>query len=182
MSEFSDSYQLKSSTTTDGLSLLRRAGLDGYVFPAENGWVTILAEGPMFEPNNQLIESNVGVLLHYMYAEDYGWSVEVYQGPDLVTQHECEWEPRLNVVNKLDVEAADRVLGSALCSFDTARLRMLLDPEDLDQVAKLEPAKAFAEAVGLTHFEWLSFEYIYGDIERGQALPEGVIAVLERDA
>jgi hypothetical protein len=182
MSEFSDSYQLKSSTTSDGVSLLRRAGLDGYVFPAENGWVTILADGPMFEPNDQLIDNNVGVLLHYMYAEDHGWSVEVYQGLDLVTQHECEWDPRLNVVHKLDADAADRVLGSSLSSVGAERLRMMLDPTNIDEVFELEPARAFAEAVGLTHFEWLSFAYIYGDMERGQAVPEGVIEVSQRDA
>lgn len=52
MSEFSDSYHLRSNNQQDGVDLLRAAGLRGYVFPPENGWVTVVAEGEEFDPTS----------------------------------------------------------------------------------------------------------------------------------
>ena len=44
MSEFSESYHLRSERQDDAVELLRRAKLKGYVYPPTSGWVTFLAE------------------------------------------------------------------------------------------------------------------------------------------
>ncbi len=57
MSESSDSYHLRSETVEEGVELLHRAHLCGFVFPANNGWVSILPGGEAFEPNKKLPEA-----------------------------------------------------------------------------------------------------------------------------
>src|SRR4029453_6269757 len=42
MSEFSESYHLEADDQHDGLQLLQRANLDGFVFPPQHAWGTII--------------------------------------------------------------------------------------------------------------------------------------------
>ena len=51
MSEFSESYHLRSERQEDAVELLRRAKLKGYVYQPVSGWVTFLAEQGVFEPS-----------------------------------------------------------------------------------------------------------------------------------
>lgn len=43
MSEFSESFHLRSEDRADGVDLLRRAKTTGYVFEPRDGWVTVLS-------------------------------------------------------------------------------------------------------------------------------------------
>ena len=51
MSEFSESYHLRSERADDAIELLRRAKRKGYVYQPINGWITFLAEEGVFEPD-----------------------------------------------------------------------------------------------------------------------------------
>ena len=51
MSEFSESYHLRSERAQDAIDILKSAGKKGYVYEPINGWVTFLPEGGVFEPD-----------------------------------------------------------------------------------------------------------------------------------
>ncbi|EBK2060064.1 hypothetical protein AAL85_25075, partial [Salmonella enterica subsp. enterica serovar Typhi] len=73
MSEFSESYYLFSLDQNDGIKLLKKAWLRGFVYPSSYNWVTIVPSGRSFQPNKRLINKNKGVLVHLINAEDHGW-------------------------------------------------------------------------------------------------------------
>jgi hypothetical protein len=177
MSEFSDSYHLKDATAEDAIQLLHRAGLRGFVFPEANGWVTVLPEGDPFYPNQQLIETNQGVLLHFVNGEDHGWGFEVYEGARVAAAYMCEWEGAVQVRQSLDLPELERVLGPVLSSLDSERRREILNPVDHKEVFSAQPAAGLAEAVGLTNYSWISFEYLMRDREFGEESPFGAVFV-----
>lgn len=80
MSEYSESYYLRSEEQNEGVQLLERARLHGYVFPPSGGWVQILADGPKVVPNIRLLGVNSGILLHYVVPDGVSVSLEVYEG------------------------------------------------------------------------------------------------------
>jgi hypothetical protein len=73
MSEFSESYHLEADDQQAGLHLLQRARLEGFVFPPERGWVSILPRSEFGETPDALVEANQRWLLHYLLDQDAGW-------------------------------------------------------------------------------------------------------------
>lgn len=78
MSEFSESYLLRSDHAEDAIVLLRRAKVKGFVYQPANGWVTFVSEGGSFEPDQRIIASTQQPLLHYASAEDHGWGFVLF--------------------------------------------------------------------------------------------------------
>ena len=113
MSEFSESYHLEADTQQDGIRLLQRAGLTGWVFPpkrhwpATRGWVTILPRSTFGEPPAALIEANEGWLLHYLLDQDAGWMFAAYTGPVLTSRYECRWLDWSDPQNRIKTDASD---------------------------------------------------------------------------
>ena len=97
MSEFSESYHLRGSDINEAAALLRRAGLKGYVFPPSNGWISFVAEQNSFEPDPRVVVKNTGTLLHYVSAEDHGWSFALFEGADLACGYGCNWDEDVQV-------------------------------------------------------------------------------------
>ena len=158
MSEFSESFHLRSDSQQNGEDLLRRAGLTGAVFSPVRGWVTVVPESEMYEAVDQIVASNQGLLLHYLYAEDHGWQFEVYEGSSTICKYECGWDAEL-AIN--DSEMNQSVLVPLLVEESCERaLESILHPADLDAVIMDPPAYRFANVVGLEHYEWLSGGYL----------------------
>jgi hypothetical protein len=187
MSEFSDSYHLRAESLEDGVGLLRAAGLRGYVFPPENGWVTVLPEGEPFDPNQALIAAAPGVLLHYVHAADHGWGFELYRGGKAVARYEAEWENSIRIPrDETDPAVLDELLGDGFRALTAEERRALLKPTD-DELwtallardeNNLRPPERFAEAVGLTNYFWLSFDYLEDDYDDEPEYAErGVVRV-----
>ncbi|MHC4158697.1 MAG: hypothetical protein ACYSSO_06430, partial [Planctomycetota bacterium] len=88
MSEFSESFHLRSNSQQNGEDLLKRAGLKGAVFSPVRGWVTVVPESELYEAVDQMVGANQRVLLHYLYAEDHGWQFEVYEGSSAICKYE----------------------------------------------------------------------------------------------
>lgn len=184
MSEFSDSYHIRSDNQQDGVDLLRAAGLQGYVFPAENGWVTVVAEGEAFEPNQRLIRAAPGVLLHYVSAEDHGWAFELYRAGKTLSSYEAEWDHDIRVTrDEIDRDILGEHLGDGIRGLDDLAYRRLFYPtfdefmglalEDGEQLAD-----RFAEAAGLTNYSWLSYHYVDSDYDDDPELAaQGVVRV-----
>lgn len=184
MSEFSESYHLRASELQEGVDLLRRAGLGGYVFPPENGWVTILPEGEIFEPNQRLVRASTGVLLHYMHAADHGWGFALYRDGQRIAGYEAEWDNDFRVtVDEMDRAMLGGVLGDGFRGLGDAEYQSLFRPsfdEFMEGVISGEDALAdrFAEAAGLTNYSWLSYDYVDGDYDDDPELADqGVVRV-----
>lgn len=65
MSDFSAAYHLKANNQQDGVDLLKRAGVSGYVFEPVNGWVTFVTQIDTFSPDSKISDHNSGVLLFF---------------------------------------------------------------------------------------------------------------------
>jgi len=164
MSEFSESFHLRSDSQQDGEELLRRAGLSGAVFSAVRGWVTVVPESELYAAVDKMAASNEGLLLHYLYAEDHGWQFALYKNNSIICQYECGWEEELAID---DSGLNQEVLVSVL--IDESREKVLediLNPADLNAVIMDPPAYRFANLLGLEHYEWLSGGYLDGIEER----------------
>ena len=159
MSEFSESYHLRSERAEDAIELLQRAKRKGYVYQPTNGWVTFLAEEGNFGPEERIVAAAKQPLLHYVSAEDHGWSFALFDGGKAVSAYQCQWEDDIQADDsQYSREALLRVAPSA----QLEDFEQHLHP-DLDEVSDIEPSKVFAQAVGLEHFEWLSYDYMARD-------------------
>ncbi len=184
MSEFSDSYHLRADDQQAGVDLVRKAGLDGYVFPAENGWVAVVAGGEAFEPNHRLIEASAGVLLHYMNAPDTGWGFELYRDGQRLARYEAEWDHDLRVtVDEVDRTVLQDALGDGFRDLNVEDYRRIFHPtfDELMEgtIADEDPlAERFAEVAGLTNVSWVSYHYVDSDYDDDPDLAaDGVVRV-----
>jgi hypothetical protein len=96
VSEFSDSFHLRTNDSADAIALLRAAGVPGSVFPAKTGWVSFVFERGMRVGTNELADrvfaANKGLLVDYAYAADHGCWVSVYRGPERVARLRVSFE------------------------------------------------------------------------------------------
>lgn len=170
MSEFSESYHLRSENAQDAIDLLKRAGRKGYVYEPIHGWVTFVAEENDFEPNEQIVAAAKHPLLHYVSCEDHGWSFVLFNGTDMVTAYHCDW----NYDYKVDDSRYSR--EALLKLIPTAHLDEFENwtpPDDPQELFAAEPAKLFAQAIGLEHYDWLSYDYMEADFsESPEDFPE----------
>jgi hypothetical protein len=180
MSEFSESYHLEADDQQAGLHLLQRARLEGFVFPPERGWVSILPRSEFGETPDALVEANQRWLLHYLLDQDAGWMFAVYNGPILASCYECRWldlrtwDSRITVdASGVDVEVMWALAQRHGHHPQLLQLQRILHPrivrrtdqqtdehyddfadwpagETLDNVAY-----AFARLLALPHYQWL---------------------------
>lgn len=174
MSEFSESYHLRGSSRRDAVALLGRAGLAGYVFPALDGWVSLVAEGEPFKPNRRLIAANHGVLLRWVYGDDHGWEFNVFEAKKAIIKYQCTWDEEIEISGKVNLAELEQVFDSELPALAGEEGVRLFYPSSMQQLIDAKPAYAFAAAVGLTNYRWLAYDYIASDAKRGHPLPPGV--------
>ncbi|MCR2803881.1 hypothetical protein [Paenibacillus soyae] len=167
MSEFTECYYLYSSNQNDGVKLLKKAWLRGYVYPAGQHWVTILPSGRPFRPNKRLIGQNKGVLLHLLHAEDHGWQLSVYEGRKRTFHYTCEWEEELSI----DQEEYDRHKMVELINRNPYKIKSVTPLDitkifyvtDYEDIIERNPVHQIAELLRLEHYEWLSYDYMQRD-------------------
>jgi len=174
MSEFSENYHLRGTSRRDAIALLERAGLTGYVFPALDGWVSFVAEGEPFKPNQELIAANEGVLLRWVYADDHGWAFDCFKARKRLLSYECSWDEDIQIPSKIKHAEIERALGMELPALAGDAGAQILYPDSIEQLIELKPAYAFAKAVGLPNYRWLAYDYLARDEERGHPIPPGV--------
>jgi len=168
MSECCDSYHLRSGDEKDGVELLKRAGLAGFVYPHADGWVTLVAEGSEMMPNEDLISANCKIMIQFVSDEDFGYFFSIYDGPKLLSHYECIWEDDIEVNDKfLDMEV---VLSLAGDSERAAKiLNEILYPKSFDDLIT-EPSvpKRAAAALELPNIDWVSYRYAFRDYISGE--------------
>jgi hypothetical protein len=178
MSEFTECYQLLAGDVSEGATLLERAGLSGWAFPAENGWVTVVVERPFTgDADPSLIQANRGVLALFVDAEDHGWSLSFWEGPDLRSRYRCDWDDEIVAdTSGLNPEGLRRLLSPALAAPSLDQLGELLevppDDDDLDALATGDgPPQRAARLLGFPNAGWMSGDYLArGDDRAAQAV------------
>jgi hypothetical protein len=160
MSEFSESYHLRSERADDAIELLRATRRKGYVYPPVNGWVSFVADDGVFEPDERIVAAARHPLLHFVSAEDHGWSFTLFDGGKAVSAYRCDWEDDITADDsRYSREALQRLIPSAQTSL-LDELERRFRPTDFDGLLELSPSRLLAQALGLEHYDWLSYEYI----------------------
>jgi hypothetical protein len=163
MSEFSESYHLRSNRAEDAIELLRRAKRKGYVYQPVNGWVTFVAEKGVFEPDERVVTAATQPLLHFVSCEDHGWSFMLFDRKKVVSAYRCDWDDKIGV-------DASRYSRAALREFVPSAQPALLDeferrlhPKDIDDLFEAEPSRLLAQALGLEHYYWFCYNDMASD-------------------
>ncbi|MCM3627415.1 hypothetical protein M3194_08560 [Paenibacillus glycanilyticus] len=173
MSEFSQSYHLRTEKKEEVITLLKAADRHGYVFEPVNGWVAFTIKDANFNLDEEVMKQNMGLLVHYVYCEDHEWSLSVVDKQEIVFEYNCDWnEDILIQPEQFDSTILHRLPTQPKPEID---LDSLLFITDLDQIfdAEASPAHQIADYIGLTHYDWLSADYISND----PSFYEGVIEV-----
>jgi hypothetical protein len=182
MSEFSESYHLEADDQQAGVHLLGRANLDGFVFPPQRGWVTIIPRSEFGAPPESLFEANQGRLLRWLLDQDAGSMFQLYSGPILASHYECRWldwrtwDSQIRVdTSGLDLEMVWALVQRHGHHSRLLELQRILHPRivrrssqqrgehyddfvDWPVGATLDNvAYAFARLVGLPHYAWLQW-------------------------
>lgn len=157
MSEFSESFHIRTAAPKEALKALRKAKIGGVVFPARNGWLSFVpfADTPLLlDPTSQaqkILEATAMPVLHYRFAEDHGWSFELHRPNEPPVAYECVWDSE-NTENRtrFDAGALSEIMDGAVTG--TAIEAVLAGPEHF------EDAYRFAELLKLPAYQWLSPE------------------------
>ncbi len=180
MSEFSESYHLRSRDTADTVALLRRAGVDGFVFPSAEGWTAFVAEGGTFAPDERLVAAAPAPLLHYVCAEDHGWSFALFAAGACRSAYQCSWDEQVQVH---DDDCVPEVLVPYFApDYPQPRetLARLLRPATLNEIFEYNPAYTFAAVLGLRNYAWTAYDTVARDVADGHSPDPGLITVTHR--
>ncbi|PUA39778.1 hypothetical protein C8Z91_07645 [Paenibacillus elgii] len=168
MSEFSESYHLKTKNQEDVVELLKKAEKKGYVFEEANGWVTFVCNGNQFQVDEGIVSHNPGVLLHYIYAGDYCWELKIFKKNELVFDYKCEWTDEIHIEKNIyDINVIKELVLDPEVSLDD--IEAIFINEDEDAIfGEIPPAHQFSDLIGLVNVEWVSFDYLEGrELENG---------------
>ncbi len=150
MSEFSESFHLRSDDAGDATGILSRARVPGFVFAAEGGWVTFVYEAdepPSRAHFDRILAEARGRLVHWDYAEDHGCRVTVYDDGKRVARLAVSFESRLSTFERAAFVALGLVTDAGA--------------DEIEQWLKYAvPGSIVAETLGLPRHRWLSFEYV----------------------
>lgn len=157
MSEFSESYHLRTSDREAAVNLIRNSGNTGYVFAETNGWVSFLIEGANFSVNPEVIKQNPGLLVHYIFAEDHGFEFRVYRKEEAVLEFVCDWNDEVEIEdNELDLGVIRELV--LLQGNSISGIEQLFEAESM--FSDITPAYELAERIGLVHYAWLSADNV----------------------
>lgn len=148
MSEFSNSFHLRSNDVREGVELLRRAGVPGYVYPPERGWVPVVFPHGMGGSDERVVAANRGLSVHYDYAEDHGVQVDLYQGPKRVARLFASFESARSTFDHAAFVAFGVMSESSAREIE----HWLGDERDPGLLVA-------AAALGLPRHHWFSFDY-----------------------
>lgn len=179
MSEYSESYHLKSINTQDGADLLKRAGLEGFVFPASNGWVTLVVQDSEVMPNEKLIEANSGMLFRFFNAVDEFWYFIIYREKRQICVYQCSWIDGIQFDDiELNMEVLIKLINDNNKDINIKEIKRILHPESFDEALK-DPtaAQKLARMIGLTNYKWISYAYVAQSFFEGTGIFPDLIYV-----
>jgi hypothetical protein len=160
MSEFSSSYHIRTDDGREVLKALRTAKVSGITFGPANGWLSFVPyeNSPPYRNADELrfaeklSRISGRVVLHYRFAEDHGWTFALARPGAPPVEFCCWWDPQPTVERD---------------KFDPATFAPFVAPEllephlqsfDHEAASEAQPARRFAELLGLPAYAWLSPE------------------------
>lgn len=164
MSEFSQSYHLRTANKEEAVTLMRAAGKRGFVFEPVNGWTSFVVEGAEFSADEAIVSQNIGLLVHYVYAEDHGWTLTIFNKRLLVFDYRCHWEDELVIeADVLDLSLLRELIAEQ--GQEEVGLVALFHPDNAEALFETDPPPAYqiAERLALPHFAWVSDDYVRSD-------------------
>lgn len=164
MSQFSNSYHLKTKNVQDGVKLLQDTGKKGFVFSESKGWVTVVAEGEPFIANESIIGANTGILLHFINAEDFGWGFTIFNADRKVSHYSCFWEEDLTIDDsELNMKAFDEIIEDT--DQKLKEIKDILYIQGIEEAFEKNVAEAFVDLIGVKYHNWISYDYVSNDIK-----------------
>ncbi|BFT72382.1 hypothetical protein [Paenibacillus sp. P36] len=162
MSEFSESYHLKTLDQTKAVTLLRDSEMTGYIFSEKNGWISFVVDHRGKNTNDVLSDSNPSILVHYVYLEDHMWSLRVYNKDELVFDYKADWAGEGLVIEKdlFNLEHLENLIleqGNSISD-----LEQIFDFKDSKINYENPPSYLIAQRIGLTNYEWVSSDNLSG--------------------
>jgi hypothetical protein len=164
VSEFSESFHFRTSRRDALIARLKDAKQAGLVFPASGLWTAFVpfAQSPDYRskggPSREyapfLSELTGQTVLHFLYAEDHGWTFALYDAGAEVGKYACWWDPEFSIESEIDL--------ASLMNFasDADDLKHLLSPVSAHDARVSGPAQRFARCMGLGEVAWLSPDYV----------------------
>lgn len=159
MSEFSESYHLRANNPQIVVDLIIASNNKGYVCPEKNGWVTFVLKGQDFEIDENIISLNPGVLIHYIYAEDHGWELRIFNKSKIEFEFSCNWTEEIHIEKShFNLTLLNELIVSQGNTTDGIESLFEVN-EDIFELEE-PPAYVVAQKLGLVYYEWLSDDYI----------------------
>ncbi len=157
MSDFFESYYLRSSNSQDAYNILMNTGLHGYIFSPSNGWTQFVAEGIPLTMNPAVAQVNPGILIHMIYAGDHGWEFMVFHQSKQIAKYSCRWDFGLRIESEGDINWLFEQLNIQSTTLDE-----ILFPAHQDGIAleQAQPEEALCKLIGLRSIDSISYRYI----------------------
>lgn len=173
MSEFSESYHLRTKDTEEAVNLIKKSGIKGFVFKEENGWVSFVVDGSEFKPNKKILSKNEGIIVHYANAENYGFFISIYHRSKLVSHYELIfWDEEIyndspNIKDEeLDISIMYQLIKQNINEISLEELTALLYPDNLENTYDNKFVIRLANLIGLTNYSWISYHYLSNAFEK----------------
>lgn len=159
MSQAFESYHLRTTNIAEAVSMLKAAGLRGFVFPSQNGWVSFCPEGLPFAQNDNLIARNVGTMIQVACSEDFGWTFIVFLKQQIAFLYDSPG-PDYSGTSPIEAEDAELMsLLSSISAIDKIKLHKLLFETPFTGKS-ITNAYLFCEYLGLPAFRDISYEVL----------------------
>jgi hypothetical protein len=186
MSDWSESYHIRTDEPDTTTQKLIEAGIAGFIFTPKNGWLTFVPYDPDGSPGNgamtdDLIVATGKSVLNYNVEDVISWGFE-FKTPNGVAKTE-PWRPEFwfqfmfywdlddNVRDEngdfefgdFDHAAFCRAIGRPDLEAKMKEIVQIIDLSEIDEEDDLDgfaPAWAFGEALGLPVYEYLSSDYV----------------------
>jgi hypothetical protein len=160
MNGSSESFHLQAASQDAGVELLRSTGVHGSVFPAENGWVTLLPRDETGSGGHMLARMSSGLLLHLLLSEGRGWMFELYRDGLLASSYLCRLGDTIFVDDRrLNSEAIVDLVTRRGMAREAARdeVERVLRPNPQDGTWNghgFDPGQRFADLLQLPNLAW----------------------------
>ncbi|MDR0838188.1 MAG: hypothetical protein LBN99_00935 [Oscillospiraceae bacterium] len=155
MSEFSESWILRSKNNEDTRSILQKAGIGGY-FATTDDWAIVLTE-----QERELLRAFPDIIIRYNFAENHGMWLNVFDGGTQIAEYSCEFEEMdeddvASGINDSSISVAD-FAGILGCS--EPDLSNALHPSTIEDAFEIN--RPFMALLGIPAemYEWVSFNY-----------------------
>lgn len=167
MSEFSESYHLYAGDKASVTTMLRAAGVSGFIAATSDRCTSFTIDDAEREP--AVIAASPGVLARYYLAEDHGLWVHLYRDGEKLTTLALVWDQDTRDLEESPDETEPA--AQAVAAFEQASVLGGAEAEELGRVLEAfspeDPGscecamEAVPRLLGFAAHAWLSAAYVH---------------------